>query len=182
MSIAHVIFDGFGTLVERQRPMSFYAHARRRTDVPIDWQCAMTATFAWEEWARSIGRHDELLMDLENVVLFKDIPTTIRMLVNAGVGVSVMSNLASCYGLPLQKALASFEVQHWFLSYRDGMKKPDSRYYQHALDTLGLQGRHVLFVGDHAKHDVMGPALSGLNALRVRREIVSMNRMLEPWC
>ena len=47
---------------------------------------------------------------------------------------------------------------------------------------LDLPARHVLFVGDHAKHDVQGPALVGMNALRVRRHVVGMRDMLEPWC
>lgn len=182
MAIEHVIFDGFGTLVERLRPMSFYAHMKSASEVPIEWERAMTAPFDWSAWAASIGRQSELEDDLSSIVLYSDIAQTLSMLDAAGIGYSVMSNLASCYGAPLQKALRPFLVQHWFLSYADGMKKPDPKYYAHALSVLGLAGDNVLFVGDHAKHDVLGPSLAGLNALRVRREALSMHAMLEPWC
>lgn len=182
MSIEHVIFDGFGTLVERQRPMSFYAHMQRPSKVSIDWGRAMTAPFAWEDWAASIGYQQALGDDLQSIVVYPDIAPTMRMLVDAGIGVSVMSNLASCYGPALQKAMAPFDIQHWFLSYADGMKKPDPLYYGHALNILGLPANRVLFVGDHAKHDVMGPARSGFNALRVRRSVLNMQDMLRPWC
>lgn len=182
MAIAHIIFDGFGTLVERQRPMSFHAHVKRTSPIRIDWNRAMTDEFAWTQWATSLNREQELMDDLENIAVYKDIPQTLAMLSRAGVGCSVMSNLASCYGAPLQKALAPFGVQNWFLSYRDGMKKPDPRYYAHALATLGLSGKNVIFVGDHAKHDVLGPALSGLNAMRIRRDHLNMHDMLRAWC
>lgn len=182
MAIKHVIFDGFGTLVERQKPMSFYAHMKCASPLLIDWEHAMTAPFAWHEWALSIEQQAKLDDDLENIVLYNDIAATLGMLDSAGIGYSVMSNLASCYGKPLQDALAGFPVQNWFLSYSDGMKKPDPRYYEHALNILGLPGKQVLFVGDHAKHDVLGPSLSGLNALRVQRHLLSMHDMLKPWC
>ena len=182
MVSTHVIFDGFGTLVERQRPMSFYAHMKCTSSVPIQWEQAMTTTFAWNHWAQGLGLEQELLDDLESIALYNDIPKTLAMLSSAGVGFSIMSNLASCYGAPLQKALVPFCVQHWFLSYRDGMKKPDPRYYAYALATLGLVGKNVIFVGDHAKHDVLGPALSGFNAMRIRRDHMSMYEMLRPWC
>lgn len=182
MAIEHVIFDGFGTLVERLRPMSFYAHMKCTSSVHIEWERAMTAPFDWSAWADSIGRQSELDEDLHGIVLYSDIARTLGMLGKRGIGFSVMSNLASCYGAPLRQALRPFPVQHWFLSYADGMKKPDPAYYAHALSTLGLKGKNVLFVGDHAKHDVMGPSLSGLNALRVRRQALSMHAMLGPWC
>ena len=142
----------------------------------------MTASFLWDDWAKSIGRFSQFEDDLTNIAVYSDITPTLHALTRSGIGFSVMSNLASCYGPPLQKALSNFSVENWFLSYADGMKKPDALYYQHALLTLGLPPENVLFVGDHAKHDVMGPSLAGMNALRVRRELVSMDRMLEPWC
>ena len=182
MSIEHVIFDGFGTLVERRRPMSFYAHMQTPTSQAIAWNCAMTAAFDWRAWAQELGKEEQLDADLNSIVLYSDIAQTLRMLDYAGIGYSVMSNLASCYGPPLQAQLKPWRVQNWFLSYADGMKKPDSCYYQHALKVLDLPARHVLFVGDHAKHDVQGPALVGMNALRVRRHVVGMRDMLEPWC
>ena len=182
MSIEHVIFDGFGTLVERRRPMSFYAHMQTPTSHAIAWERAMTAAFDWRAWAQELAKEKQLDADLNSIVLYSDIAQTLRMLDYAGIGYSVMSNLASCYGPPLQAQLKPWRVQNWFLSYADGMKKPDPAYYAHALSTLGLKGKNVLFVGDHAKHDVMGPSLSGLNALRVRRQALSMHAMLGPWC
>lgn len=180
--LKHVIFDGFGTLVRRKCPMSFYQFTGEASAVPIDWARAMTVSQDWVAWANSIGRGAELVEDLNTISLYDDIPRTLRMLDYTGIRFSVMSNLASCYGPALQKALAPFDVDRWFLSYADGMKKPDPRYYAHALDCLGLRADEVLFVGDHAKHDVMGPALAGLNAMRVRREHIGMHTMLEPWC
>ncbi len=182
MTIEHVIFDGFGTLVERKRPMSFYAYMQTPTRQAIQWERAMTARFDWHAWAKELGRQAQLEEDLNGIVRYNDIAGTLRMLDYAGIGYSVMSNLASCYGPALQEQLRAWRVQHWFLSYADGMKKPDPRYYAHALDVLGLPARRVLFVGDHAKHDVQGPALVGMNALRVRRQVVGMRDMLEPWC
>lgn len=180
--LKHVIFDGFGTLVHRKCPMSFAQFATEPTEVAIDWKRAMTAPSDWLGWAASIGQDQALAADLSSIVLYKDIPRTLRMLDYAGIRFSVMSNLASCYGAPLQQALAPFDVHRWFLSYADGMKKPDPRYYEHALGCLDLSAGEVMFVGDHAKHDVLGPALVGLNAMRVRREHISMDAMLEPWC
>lgn len=179
MPIEHVIFDAFGTIVKRKKPFSLL---RLRAHVPaqFDWDRAMLQSFDWSRAAEGTEYAKELQEDLDGVQMFDDMPQAFEQLKTAGVSWSVMSNLASCYGPPLQKALSPFDPGQWFLSYENGMKKPNPDYYRYALKALGFTKypEKVVFIGDHARHDVLGPALEGMNALRVRRENLSMAQLL----
>lgn len=182
MSIKHIIFDGFGTLVYRKEPMNFRAMANTHSDVLIQWDEAMLRAFDWMAWSESVGLKDTLLQDLNTVEVYGDIDSTVDMLRARGIEFSVMSNLASCFGEPLQKALERFSVAHWFLSYKDEMKKPDPNYYAYALECIGGSPQDILFVGDHGMHDVAAPIAAGMRGIQIQRKEKDMRVLLEPWC
>ena len=51
-----------------------------------------------------------------------------------------------------------------------GVEKPDPRIFEAALDTLGIQAGHALFVGDLYEVDVLGARSAGLKAALIDRE------------
>ena len=125
MPIAHVIFDAFGTLVRRPNPFSFRHHPLPSPET------AMTEVRDWHAWTDQHGVQEDLQRDLDSIVAYDDVLPTLEALRQHNIGWSIMSNLASCYGDPLRRALAVTETyppKYWFLSYQDGLRKPDAVY------------------------------------------------------
>ena len=46
-----------------------------------------------------------------------------------------------------------------------GRRKPAPEVYRAALDALGVDARHVLFVGDRVREDYEGPRAAGMRAV-----------------
>jgi putative hydrolase of the HAD superfamily len=56
-------------------------------------------------------------------------------------------------------------------SYELGVRKPDARIYQHALDALGVAPRDALFVGDGGSDEHRGARAVGMQTVLVTRLI-----------
>ena len=56
-------------------------------------------------------------------------------------------------------------------SYQLGIRKPDPRIYQHALDTLGVRPDETMFVGDGGSDEHRGARAIGLRTVLVTRLI-----------
>lgn len=72
------------------------------------------------------------------------------------VPVGILSNFNSS----LEKKVSDLfgpVFSHVITSEVQGVGKPDERFYQHALDRIGLAANHILYVGDSIKLD-MEPA------------------------
>lgn len=178
MPISHVIFDAFGTLVRRPNPLSF-----RQYPIP-NATMAMREVRDWYAWAEQCDARDGLIKDIGSIESFPDTAPTLDALQSHRISWSVMSNLASCYGEPLEQTLRrthSYTPKHWFLSYKDGLQKPAPRYYNHAVRTIGLHPESILFVGDHLRHDVEGPMSVGMNAVHANRASASLLDIVIPW-
>jgi putative hydrolase of the HAD superfamily len=50
-----------------------------------------------------------------------------------------------------------------------GLRKPDARIYRLALDELGVEARHALFVGDGANDELAGAERVGMSAVLIHR-------------
>ena len=51
------------------------------------------------------------------------------------------------------------------ISEAEGLKKPDRRLFQRALDQCGVDASETVFVGDHPEVDVAGARAAGLVAV-----------------
>ncbi len=60
-------------------------------------------------------------------------------------------------------------VDFSLISEREGIKKPDPRIFNTALERLGLQAKQVLFVGDHPINDIAGAAKVGMHTAWLRQ-------------
>ena len=177
MSIAHVIFDAFGTLVRRPNPFSFRHHPLPSPET------AMTEVRDWHAWTDQHGVQEDLQRDLDSIVAYDDVLPALEALRQHNIGWSIMSNLASCYGDPLRRALAVTETyppKYWFLSYQDGLRKPDAVYYNSAVLTIGLHPEALLFIGDTRRDDVEGPASVGMNAVLLDRNRTTLTDTVIP--
>ncbi len=55
------------------------------------------------------------------------------------------------------------------ISSEIGVRKPHPRFYVHACESLRLEPRQVLFVGDDRENDVDAPTRAGCRAIWVKR-------------
>lgn len=54
------------------------------------------------------------------------------------------------------------------ISETEGVRKPDARIFSRALEQLGVDARHALFVGDHPVNDIKGAQQVGMRTVWMR--------------
>lgn len=59
---------------------------------------------------------------------------------------------------------------HFFISERLGVAKPNIAFFQHALDTLGLKGEEIIYIGDSIKLDIEPAKSLNIRAYLIDRE------------
>lgn len=142
---------------------------------------------AYEAWVRSrlydlTGAcgvdpvHEEDLIDAMraaddgDMVAYPEAAATLSALREAGLAVGVCSN----WGWELDAFLAEVGLLHLVdsgvTSARAGARKPHPGIYTRSIESLGVDPRDVLFVGDSWEPDVRGPRRLGMTAVHVWRE------------
>lgn len=58
-----------------------------------------------------------------------------------------------------------------------GLKKPDTRIFQHALSILGSPADRTAFIGDHPEQDFAGAEGAGLHAILIDRSLGGVDRL-----
>jgi putative hydrolase of the HAD superfamily len=96
-------------------------------------------------------------------VLYPDAIPTLLELCKRGFALGIITNgtVAMQQG-KLQACQLEPLVDFSLISEREGIKKPDPRIFNTALERLGLPAAQVLFVGDHPQNDVGGAANVGM--------------------
>ena len=102
---------------------------------------------------------------------FNDVGPTLERLRDVGVEVAIASNFdarlnAVCDGHP---ALAG--VDQRVISSEVGYRKPSGRFFDAVLQKTGRAANEVLFVGDDAINDVVGPRTAGMQELHLQRHL-----------
>lgn len=68
--------------------------------------------------------------------------------------------------------IQALEIEPFFdvilISETEGVRKPDARVFKRALDRLGIDAAHALFVGDHPVNDIDGAQQVGMRAVWMR--------------
>ncbi len=133
-----------GALLYEWEP--WYALSTGRTDVAAYW-AALGARVGWEPAAlASLLRPvwEPAGIDPEVIGLVRAVRSRMR--------VAVLSNAT----LALERQLAGFGVRDLFdpiiNSARVGLRKPDPRIFQHAIDVLGVPANRILFVDDKQRN------------------------------
>jgi putative hydrolase of the HAD superfamily len=101
---------------------------------------------------------------------YPDAGPALLALAKAGIGVRVASNFDGrlrpvLRGLGPLSGLAETVV----ISSEVGRRKPHPDFYRASCESLGLEGRAVLYVGDEVENDVRGPREAGLSAVLIDR-------------
>ena len=87
----------------------------------------------------------------------------------AGKTVILLSNAQSCFTRPELELLGLSEgFDRIFISSEVGFKKPDPRFFRYALDSLGLEPRDCLMIGNDLSCDLGGAAAVGMDGLYIR--------------
>jgi HAD superfamily hydrolase (TIGR01509 family) len=96
---------------------------------------------------------------------------TLEWLRSTGLRLGIVSNAAYRPAL-MTRQVASLGLAGYFqaltFSSALGVRKPNRRIYQDALDKLGVTASASLFVGDRLKEDVRGPQALGMQAVLLR--------------
>jgi len=105
--------------------------------------------------------------------LFDDAAPALDRLAGAGVEALIVSNhvwqlpeIVAALGLPLPPDAV-------LTSARIGYRKPHPKIYATALRRAALPPSEVLFVGDNARADVLGPRAAGMRAVLLDRDDAS---------
>lgn len=172
-----VIFDVFGTLLRSVRPNGPYVKLSRQipsVNFLVKRHEMMTTDRPFEDYLSELPAGtdgwdllDDLQAELDAITPFEDVAAYIDVLKWRGYRVAVCSNLAQAYGDKVRELLP--DVERHFLSYEIGLIKPDPRIYAHVAAELGLEASECLFAGDSEKSDVRGPAIAGMNSMKIDR-------------
>jgi REG-2-like HAD superfamily hydrolase len=105
----------------------------------------------------------------ENWVLFDDVPKAIERLRERGLKLGVLSNAPSNLLDFLDRLGISQTVDFTVVSGIEGMKKPDRRIFEIALQRAEARPQETLHVGDMYVEDVLGGRNAGLHTLLIER-------------
>lgn len=110
---------------------------------------------------------------VHHVTLYEDALPALRGLREAGVRTALVSNCDN-FAEPLVERLGlADELDEVVLSFRVGAKKPEPAIYRAALEALGAEPEHALFVDDQPEY-LDGAAALGIQTRYIRRGV-------EPW-
>jgi putative hydrolase of the HAD superfamily len=105
----------------------------------------------------------------ENWVLFDEVPDALQSFRDRGLKLGVLSNAPSNLLDFLERLGISQTVDFTVVSGIEGMKKPDRRIFEVALERAQARPEETLHVGDMYIEDVLGGRNAGLHTLLVER-------------
>ncbi len=92
-----------------------------------------------------------------------------RVLSELRLPIGILSNWDKSLPEKLKKYF-SFSFAPIFCSEIIGFRKPDSRFFRHAVETLACKPEEILFIGDSLKLDIEPAIALGIRAVLVDRE------------
>lgn len=180
-----VVFDLYGTLIKFGtthhpfRKILKFAHEQGRKPQNNDARTLMTMNEDPETIFRSMGIaapesllksfHLEIQEELNSLILFDDVISTLQKLTAAKIDLAICSNLAKPYGEIIDHLLPNYSFAR-ILSYEVGFIKPDHEIYDAILKRTGCQKEDVLFVGDTFSADYQGPKTFEMKSLHLCRK------------
>ncbi|NTF17359.1 HAD-IA family hydrolase [Agrobacterium rubi] len=170
-----VIFDVFGTLLRSVDPHGPYFRLSKlvpSSNYLMKRHEMMTTSKPFADYAsEATADVSPLLQALDNelagITAFDDVSAYLDSLRWRGYRVAVCSNLAQAYGARVRELVP--DVERHFFSYEIGLMKPDPAIYAHVASELAVAPEECLFVGDSERADVKGPAMAGMQSLKIER-------------
>lgn len=121
--------------------------------------------------------HADVAEELDSLTLFEDVEVILNGLVQAGVQISVCSNLAQPYGAAVDRLLSQFDLIRC-LSYQVGCIKPENGIYNWLVHEIGASKEATVFVGDNLVADYEGPTAFGFKAFHLVRGVESKGHVI----
>lgn len=179
-----IAFDLYGTLIQFGvmhhpfRKILLWAREQGRNPQPDDARRLMTADKDCGELLATLGifppanmlaqLHQEIKEELASLTLFDDVLSTLDVLANQGIPLTICSNLAKPYGVVIDKLLPQFNFAR-HLSYELGAIKPDREIYESIVMDTSLAPGQILFIGDTWLADYEGQTQFGFRAKHLVR-------------
>ncbi|MEW6336296.1 MAG: HAD-IA family hydrolase [Acidobacteriota bacterium] len=185
-SLAAVIFDLFGTLVElrdrcllREVPRLLGVPGRRW--VHLVWERVLTSRFddarSFAEFvcvaltgraeAEHVAAVEALAVrEVASVAGLEGVAPTIQFLRRRGVRVGVLSNASSLHAEAVHRLGLEALLDAQVFSCDERRAKPDPALYLTACERLGAEPARVVMIGDSPRADVEAPARLGIRSLR----------------
>lgn len=181
-----VVFDLFGTLVEYGvmhhpfRQLLMWARDNGRRPKPDDARRLMTVDGKLPDLVAMLGisapdwllERTQLLIqeELASLTLYADAATTLSTLNTRKIPFAICSNLASPYGMVLERLLGEYKFIRC-MSYEVGLIKPEPEIYRTVADIAQVNPGDCLFVGDTLLADYEGPRQYGMRACHLVRDL-----------
>ena len=106
---------------------------------------------------------------LKTFRLREDCLETLRTLREAGVSLSIVSNIDDDYLDEMVPVSGLDEIlHHWSSSEEAASCKPDAGFFHFAMEKAGVAADQVLFVGDSPEHDIAGARAVGMTTVLIR--------------
>jgi FMN phosphatase YigB (HAD superfamily) len=106
--------------------------------------------------------------------LFDDTMPVLRAIKSRGYRLALVSNTP--WGTPeylWESQVRRFSLEPYFevrlFSSVFGLRKPDARIFQAALDGLGIAAARAVFIGDNPEADILGAAGAGMRTVLIER-------------
>ncbi len=100
-----------------------------------------------------------------------DTHETLKALIDQGCRLGLISNAANPQDL--NRLIDNHDLRKYFdviiISAEEGIRKPDPRIIQRALDRLGVKMDHAILVGDTLNADILGAQNAGIPGVWVTR-------------
>ncbi len=122
--------------------------------------------------ARRDSAHEELVQRFENPKsyrLFKEVPSVLESLAEAGVSVGIISNWSERLPVLLGGLGIGDFISFVVTSAEMKVEKPERAMFERALFRAGVPAGEAIHAGDHLERDVAGALGAGLNAVHVNR-------------
>lgn len=188
----YILFDVAGTLLHKPSLYDKLFYLINTFDVKIDKQKIITRHKTLSEVIKFPDRTDKEFYDYFNTellislgippnqhkldVIFKScsyLPwekfKDTEILKELKLPLGIISN----FNTTLEDKLNSFFgaiFSDIFVSEKEKISKPDSKFYQNALNTLNLNPKDILYIGDSYKLDFIPATNLGINAYIIDRE------------
>lgn len=172
--MTNFIFDAYGTIVHNPSTVNLYKELIGSSQIPSP----MISNIEFKDFVKNINipeskqEHYINLMDEEisNIYLDQEAFFLISDLKDRGHFISVASNLANPYSIPIKKFYNDV-VDSFIFSYEVGFKKPDEIFYQMVIDEANKKQKtnfssfEFMMIGDSYKNDFLGPLRYGISSL-----------------
>lgn len=168
------IFDAYGTVVHNPSTKNLYKEIIKGAPMPSPMIIDIEFNDLLDQLNVQKSDQEQYLIqmenELENIYVDQLAFFLISDLKNNGHFISIASNLANPYSIPIKKFYDGI-VDSFIFSYEIGFKKPQEEFYKIVISEANIKqnanfnANEFLMIGDSHKNDFSGPLRYGIQTL-----------------